>query len=624
MLLVFIASATAKSNIEGAYNNGCPIDTSIEKFLPHEKCDQFYQCHHGNLIPRFCPSGLQFNADLERCDWHHDSLKCHKKREDKDDIRTDAFEELDSSNPNHAVLICATTDSNGVLIAHENCDEFYKCSFGKPVALKCARDLLYNPVNEKCDLAENVDCSERIPPENETISQTTVKRKKHYAARSGHSAKNIEKRKTYPKLAKVICSKKRSKGMLLTHAHCDKYYKCKRGKAVVLKCPAQWLFSPTKERCDWPQNVHCKDRIVDAKHPNYVNSRDSSSDESESSSSEDNNATVICAAKNSNGVLVAHEKCNQFYKCSDGHPITLDCPGNLLFNTDKNNCDWVKNVYCGDRTLPESNEDRNDLDSNTPRIFNGVPKDFNQVMALCAAEGSDSMLLAHARCNHFYKCHESRAVELTCPGNLLYNMEKEFCDWPTYVECGDRIMPESREVDDNSIDNDSSPENNDSEPNQASTICAGENSEGLLIPHENCNQFYKCFEGKPIPLFCQLNLFYNPRKEYCDWPHNVNCGTRVVPLDTKANYEEEAYAANTRCSGKNNGNIEAHENCSQFYKCVNGQTYPMDCPPGLYFNTDKKICDWPINVDCGDRFTEVQPKHGVVRRALGVAVLISK
>lgn len=635
VLWFFIALTTADLDSDGYgfFNNGCPKDTSIDKYLPHEKCDQFYQCYHGTLIPRFCPSGLQFNADLERCDWYQDK-KCLKKREESE-TRSDPFEELDSNNPNHAVLICATKDSNGVMIVHENCDQFYKCSYGKPVSLKCAPELLYNPVNEKCDQAQSVECGERIIPEKETISpamEISVRRKKHYNAQPVPSIDDIEARKSYAKLARAICSSKRSKGILLAHEYCNKYYKCKRGKAVGLKCPSNLLFNPFKERCDMPRNVNCKERItVDEKYTKYVSTRyddnSNNSEENEISVSDDNNATLICSVANSNGALIAHEKCNQFYKCTNGSPVTLTCPGNLLFNLEKKNCDWIKNVYCGERTL---DSDGNDLDSSTPRIFNGVPSEPGQVMALCTAEGSDSMLLAHKRCNQFYKCQDSRAVEKTCPGNLLYSIEKEYCDWPTFVECGERTKPDSpnsAEVDDNTIESGSGSGHSQGEPKpsqaiQATSICASKNTEGMLIPHENCNQFYKCYEGKPIPLFCQLNLFYNPLKEYCDWPHNVNCGTRVVPVNTKTNYEEEAYDSNLPCSGITNGNILPHENCSQFYKCVNGQTYPMDCPPGLYFNAILKYCDWPVNVDCGERYTEVQVnKHGVSRRALSLRMI---
>jgi len=41
--------------------------------------------------------------------------------------------------------------------------------------------------------------------------------------------------------------------------------------------------------------------------------------------------------------------------------------------------------------------------------------------------------------------------------------------------------------------------------------------------------------------------------------------------------------------------------CSAFCECSNGVAYSKACVPGLVFDTVKHVCDWPTNVDCGDR-----------------------
>ena len=39
--------------------------------------------------------------------------------------------------------------------------------------------------------------------------------------------------------------------------------------------------------------------------------------------------------------------------------------------------------------------------------------------------------------------------------------------------------------------------------------------------------------------------------------------------------------------------------CSVFYQCgKDGGKHPFDCPAGLVFNEEQKVCDWPDNVDC--------------------------
>jgi hypothetical protein len=39
--------------------------------------------------------------------------------------------------------------------------------------------------------------------------------------------------------------------------------------------------------------------------------------------------------------------------------------------------------------------------------------------------------------------------------------------------------------------------------------------------------------------------------------------------------------------------------CSIYFQCSNGVPIEMHCPPGLQFNKQLKVCDWPENANCG-------------------------
>ncbi len=43
------------------------------------------------------------------------------------------------------------------------------------------------------------------------------------------------------------------------------------------------------------------------------------------------------------------------------------------------------------------------------------------------------------------------------------------------------------------------------------------------LPHPLCEYFYKCIDGKAFEMKCDNGLVYNPRREYCDDPANVEC-----------------------------------------------------------------------------------------------------
>ncbi|KPJ19354.1 putative chitinase 3 [Papilio machaon] len=144
----------------------------------------------------------------------------------------------------------------------------------------------------------------------------------------------------------------------------------------------------------------------------------------------------------------------------------------------------------------------------------------------CPLDYTIERLLEHEDCNKFYQCTIGELVEHTCPKDLLFNIEKNECDWPQNVICGDRVIPDK---DEGNQDADGDANGGNCNPSEAPSICATEGSDDILIAHENCNQFYKCLQGVPVPLKCASNLLYNPNKEICDWPENVSCGDRIKP-----------------------------------------------------------------------------------------------
>lgn len=467
--------------------------------------------------------------------------------------------------------------------------------------MKCAQNLLYNTLTEECDLKVKVDCGERI--EGVTEIGTTIINKHTDRANVIEEIKHANFKLSMPSRATIICKSRQSEGMVIAHEYCNKFYKCSGGVPISRKCAKKLWYDPIKGHCDWPMHVRCDGRIIPQeknRKNNEANEKKTYDYENEISGDDDDaSPTGVCAAENSEGDIAAHEKCNKFYKCLGQMPIAFTCPGNLLFNSQKNICDWPNNVECGDRIDPRF-ESGNTGSSKKKRA-----------LIICSAKGSDGVLAIHEICNKFYKCSGGRSIAIKCPGMLMYNPKTQVCDWPTHVLCTNRTIPrnshpphiyfskdeidiESKNDNENSVDsgnadivkNTIEEENGNSENNvngenvrgyrsdiekesgyiefkedekadndknnihyentnseisgylnDAGKICASKNSEGILLPHENCNQYFKCFNHIPVAQFCQLHLFYNPQKEYCDWPQNVNCSNRVVPDNN--NYAEK-------------------------------------------------------------------------------------
>ncbi|XP_028043649.1 chondroitin proteoglycan-2-like, partial [Bombyx mandarina] len=542
-----------------------------------------------------------------------------------------------------ATEICARIGSDGILVAHEHCTRFYKCAEGRPVALKCPPNLLYNPSNEQCDWPHNVECGDRTIPEDDDDVDSESD---NGSGGNGNENDNTGNGHADPSLATEICAEKDSDGVLVAHEHCTRFYKCFDSHPVALICPPNLLYNPNNEQCDWPHNVECGDRTIpeddediDSESDNGNGGNGNENDNTGNGHADPSLATEICAENDSDGVLVAHEHCTRFYKCFNSRPVALVCPPNLLYNPSNEQCDWPHNVECGDRTIPEDDEDI-DSESDNGNGGNGNENentgnghaDPSLATEICAEKDSDGVLVAHEHCTRFYKCFDSHPVALICPPNLLYNPNNEQCDWPHNVECGDRTIPEDDEDVDSESDNGNGGNGNENEntgnghadPSLATEICAENDSDGVLVAHEHCTRFYKCFNSRPVALICPPNLLYNPSNEQCDWPHNVECGDRTIPesdedednndasdgnLDGNDNEGNDNSSGNcdpsaapTLCAQTGSDSVLiAHENCDKFYICWNHKPVVLSCPPNLLYNPSKEECDWPQNVDCGSR-----------------------
>lgn len=53
--------------------------------------------------------------------------------------------------------------------------------------------------------------------------------------------------------------------------------------------------------------------------------------------------------------------------------------------------------------------------------------------------------------------------------------------------------------------------------------------DGLYPDPEDCSMYYSCGGGLPNHLSCPAGLYFNPVPQVCDYPSNVDCGTRPTP-----------------------------------------------------------------------------------------------
>merc|ERR1712037_150704 len=75
--------------------------------------------------------------------------------------------------------------------------------------------------------------------------------------------------------------------------------------------------------------------------------------------------------------------------------------------------------------------------------------------------------------------------------------------------------------------------------------------------------------------------------------------TTSTTTTTTTTTTEETTTTTTASSFCEDGIYPSEEDCSKFYQCANGIKYPdQDCPPGLLFNAELSVCDFPQNANC--------------------------
>ncbi|XP_038049820.1 chitotriosidase-1-like [Patiria miniata] len=127
-------------------------------------------------------------------------------------------------------------------------------------------------------------------------------------------------------------------------------------------------------------------------------------------------------------------------------------------------------------------------------------------------------------------------------------------------------------------------EESPAETRQASTpfTCLGI-SDGYYVDPSSCRMYYICNNGVASHLPCGQGLYFDPQSGTCNYPENVQCNVPDTPLF---------------CDDRADGFYMDPADCSKFFQCASGLTYPNSCLSGLLWNTDSNFCDWPGNVNC--------------------------
>ncbi|KAF0287645.1 Protein obstructor-E [Amphibalanus amphitrite] len=113
-----------------------------------------------------------------------------------------------------------------------------------------------------------------------------------------------------------------------------------------------------------------------------------------------------------------------------------------------------------------------------------------------------------------------------------------------------------------------------------------------FFPHDvSCDKYWACEEGVATLKTCGNGLAFddtdpNYEKENCDYLHNVQCGQRT---------ELEPPISSPNCP-RQYGIFADEANCNTFWSCWAGEANKYECPPGLAYDSEQRVCVWADQV----------------------------
>ncbi|CAG0918884.1 unnamed protein product [Notodromas monacha] len=239
------------------------------------------------------------------------------------------------------------------------------------------------------------------------------------------------------------------------------------------------------------------------------------------------------------------------------------------------------------------------------------------LLPVIAAEGfvcpsSSPPLYPHEhKCFFYYECIGDTAFLLSCPNPLYFDVQAQVCK--ADVDCGE--LETWVTVTSTTVSTQTSSGGGD-------FTCP--EPDGIYPNDEYCWKYWLCGNGIAYPMECPENYHFDASNKYCDFPERVDCGDRIPRPENNSTSTTTTTVRNTASSvtwfvtGTNSvssstsrpeeftcptptGEFPHAEFCWKFWSCWNSVATLMDCPGNYLFSIEHGYCDFPENVDCGDR-----------------------
>ncbi|VDP46062.1 unnamed protein product, partial [Heligmosomoides polygyrus] len=558
-----------------------------------EKCSSdFIYCEQGR-----CPSNLLFDEKKGYCDYPEE--QCTEARA-----------------PSEKPLPIDCKGKEDGYYSRGCTTNFVFCMNGVASLMTCPPSLVFNKNKGYCDYMES--CSE--PP----ASLHT-----HVASPAVPVPLAPAPASTVVPQSPVVDCKGEKNGYHSKGCTADFIY-CADGIASPMTCPPLLVFNEKKGYCDYVENCSATPAPAPASRPIApvpipappapVHAQPPIGPE--------------CTGRPSG--FYAKGCTSEFVYCEEGMAVLMKCPSSLVFNAEKNYCDYPENCSGGEIVQEKAVQTSSvaTLAETSGRSI--CPKPNGTFSKGCSSE--------------FFICSYGVAQLMICPGELVFNVAEGYCDHKEYCQDRHAAMVDSDRVYDTILAGSSVKKATEA---VVSSECAHlpDGRYGSLCD----SKFIMCSSGVTFFMECPNHLLFDPRLSSCVYA--TECRTHPLPQST-SNVIVPSSDAHLPARGvfvEGVGACDAPSACSQkpkhatsgpvsyqatmasdkpespdcdtdgyfsqpcasdYYNCVGGKKFAGKCPSGLVFNMEKIYCDYPENCMLGEnvKSPEAQPVPTTVIR----------
>ncbi|KAK6766735.1 hypothetical protein RB195_026174 [Necator americanus] len=504
---------------DGNYGIGCTSD--------------FIFCSGGNALPMKCPNSLVFNDAKGYCDYPE---ACQQKSGSSPPAsKLPAADASKSVSSNYCAFRKNGFYSDGCTVDFISCDE------GVATPMKCPPNLVFNGKKGYCDYPES--CS-AAPDQDQTSKPAS----------------------------------KESSGLCVGRA--NGYYSdgcshdfvlCRDGVATTMRCPSSLVFNKEKGYCDYPED--CQEEAGAKPATTASESARVSSNAPPSSSSLD------CTGRRDGYHSLGCTP--NFVFCNDGIATSLVCPSSLVFNMQKQRCDYLESCLV----------ENQDATTRAPVL---APPTASNIDCVGKTDGFYSN-----GCSPSYVfCNGGIATAMKCPSSLVFDQKKGRCDYPENCSADTVVAPPLAHTQPSPLPASKPPAEVYAPPTTTSVVDCKGKKDGYYS--NGCSaDFVFCNEGVATAMKCPSTLVFNEKKGHCDYPEN--CSSEPSVPSRAAHVQPQsapvyapASSSAVDCAGKKDGYYS--NGCTPtFVFCNEGVATTMKCPPTLVFNGKKGHCDYVEN-----------------------------